>query len=66
MEARTGSRDGAGLGLSITRSAATAHGAVLTVSGQPAGGLAVRVVIPHYNAAGRRADPRRPGERAVP
>jgi signal transduction histidine kinase len=48
MEARTGSRDGVGLGLSITRSVATAHGATVTVRSQPEGGLDVSVVIPHY------------------
>jgi signal transduction histidine kinase len=48
MSARTGSRDGVGLGLSITRSVATAHDATVTVRSQPRGGLDVSVVIPHY------------------
>jgi signal transduction histidine kinase len=46
MEARTGVRDGVGLGLSIARSVATAHGADLTARSQPAGGLGISVVIP--------------------
>ena len=37
--------DGAGLGLSIARSVSAAHGAELEVSGQPEGGLSVRVVL---------------------
>jgi len=67
MEARTGSRDGVGLGLSITRSVATAHDATVTVRSQPEGGLDVSVVIPRYAAgpggcpsagpAAARADP---------
>ncbi len=44
--ARTGALDGVGLGLSITRSAATAHHATVTASSQPAGGLDISVVIP--------------------
>jgi signal transduction histidine kinase len=50
MEARTGSRDGVGLGLSITRSVATAHDATVTVRSQPEGGLDVSVMIPHHRA----------------
>jgi len=46
MEARTGVRDGVGLGLSITRSVVTAHRATVTVRSQPAGGLDISVVIP--------------------
>jgi signal transduction histidine kinase len=46
MEARTGVRDGAGLGLSIARSVVTAHGATVTARSQPAGGLSISVVIP--------------------
>ena len=46
MEARTGVRDGVGLGLSITRSVATAHHATVTARSQPAGGLDISVVIP--------------------
>jgi signal transduction histidine kinase len=48
LEARTGSRDGVGLGLSITRSVATAHDATVTVRSQPEGGLDVSVVIPQH------------------
>jgi signal transduction histidine kinase len=48
LEARTGSRDGVGLGLFITRSVATAHDADETVRSQPEGGLDVSVVIPDY------------------
>jgi signal transduction histidine kinase len=46
MAARTGVRDGVGLGLSITRSVITAHRATVTVRSQPAGGLDISVVIP--------------------
>jgi len=46
MEARTGVRDGAGLGLSIARSVVTAHRATVTARSQPAGGLEISVVIP--------------------
>jgi signal transduction histidine kinase len=58
MEARTGARDGIGLGLSIARSVVTAHRATVTARSQPAGGLDVSVVIPAANGrAGRRARP---------
>jgi signal transduction histidine kinase len=46
MQPRTGTRDGAGLGLSIAKSVATAHGAAITASSQPAGGLDISIVIP--------------------
>ena len=46
MEARTGARDGAGLGLSIARSVVTAHRATVTARSQPEGGLDISVVIP--------------------
>ena len=46
METRTGICDGAGLGLSIARSVATAHHATVTARSQPAGGLDISVVIP--------------------
>jgi signal transduction histidine kinase len=52
MEARTGTRDGVGLGLSIARSVVTAHHATVTASSQPAGGLDISVLIPHSPAAG--------------
>ena len=51
MEARTGVRDGVGLGLSIARSVVTAHGATVTARSQPAGGLEISVVIPRDLAA---------------
>jgi signal transduction histidine kinase len=50
MEARTGVRDGAGLGLSIARSVVTAHRATVTARSQPAGGLDISVVIPRCRA----------------
>jgi signal transduction histidine kinase len=50
MEARTGVRDGVGLGLSITRSVVTAHRATVTARSQPAGGLDISVVIPRHLA----------------
>ena len=46
MQARTGVRDGAGLGLSIARSVVTAHRATVTARSQSAGGLDISVVIP--------------------
>jgi signal transduction histidine kinase len=46
LEARTGVRDGVGLGLSIARSVVTAHHATVTARSQPAGGLCISVVIP--------------------
>jgi signal transduction histidine kinase len=56
MEARTGVRDGVGLGLSITRSVVTAHRATVTARSRPAGGLDISVVIPRHLAA----EPHRP------
>jgi signal transduction histidine kinase len=50
MAARTGDRDGVGLGLSIARSVGTAHGAAVTARSQPAGGLDISVVIPRDRA----------------
>jgi len=47
MEARTGDRDGVGLGLSIARSVVTAHRATVAARSRPAGGLDISVVIPH-------------------
>jgi signal transduction histidine kinase len=46
MNARTGARDGVGLGLSIARSVITAHHATVTARSQPAGGLDISVAIP--------------------
>ncbi len=51
MEARTGVRDGVGLGLSIARSVVTAHHATVTARSRPAGGLDISVVIPRDPAA---------------
>ncbi|MFE2554980.1 sensor histidine kinase [Streptomyces sp. NPDC059352] len=42
----TRSGDGAGLGLSIVRSIAQAHGGTVTLTARPKGGLVVRVVMP--------------------
>jgi signal transduction histidine kinase len=50
MAARTGVRDGVGLGLSITRSVVTAHRATVTVRSQPGGGLDISVMIPRCPA----------------
>ena len=47
-QARADVRDGVGLGLSITRSVATAHRATVTARSQPAGGLDISVVIPRH------------------
>jgi signal transduction histidine kinase len=52
MEARTGAREGVGLGLSIVRSVAAAHHATVTASSQPAGGLDIAVLIPRGPAVG--------------
>jgi signal transduction histidine kinase len=51
MQARTGVRDGVGLGLSIARSVVTAHRATVTARSQPAGGLDISVEIPRCPAA---------------
>jgi len=53
MGARTGVRDGVGLGLSIARSVAIAHGATVTARSRPAGGLDISVVIPRDPYAAR-------------
>ena len=44
--ARTGSRDGLGLGLSIVAAIAAAHGAWLQANALPGGGLGVQVGFP--------------------
>jgi signal transduction histidine kinase len=49
MHARTGVRDGVGLGLSIARSVITAHHATFTARTQPAGGLDITVAIPRHH-----------------
>jgi signal transduction histidine kinase len=46
LEARTGVRDGVGLGLSIARSIVIAHHATITARSRPAGGLDISVVVP--------------------
>ncbi len=54
MQTRTGGLDGAGLGLSITRSVVTAHRATVTARSQPAGGLDISVVMPRHLAVAPR------------
>lgn len=46
LDGRTGSVPGAGLGLSIVRSVATAHHGDVTARSLPAGGLEVSVLLP--------------------
>ena len=43
---RTGHKDGVGLGLSIVRAIASAHGATIDASPRPSGGLAIEVQFP--------------------
>ncbi len=43
---RTNAGEGFGLGLSIVKAIAAAHGATLTITARPAGGLEVEVVFP--------------------
>ena len=57
MQARTGARDGVGLGLSIARSVVTAHRATVTIRSQPAGGLDISVVIPQPRDLTARSQP---------
>jgi len=59
LETRTGVRDGVGLGLSITRSVVTAHGATVTARSQPHGGLDITVIIPAEMSALHSVDPGR-------
>jgi len=59
MQARTGAREGAGLGLSIARSVVTAHRATVTARSQAAGGLKISVVMPR-RAAGEPSRPAGP------
>jgi len=49
---RTSTGDGAGLGLSIAQSIATAHGATMSARRQPAGGLDIRVTLPRHPPPG--------------
>ncbi len=54
---RTGHGDGLGLGLSIVQAIAQAHGATLTISPQPSGGLRAEVSFPRPGpASGTRAN----------
>ena len=46
---RTHRKNGHGVGLSIVRAIATAHGAVITASAPPGGGLSVDVMFPPPN-----------------
>jgi signal transduction histidine kinase len=50
---RTVRKDGYGLGLSIVRAIASAHGASITADPVPEGGLSVRVSFPPLTNAGR-------------
>jgi signal transduction histidine kinase len=52
VEERTSSRDGAGLGLAIVRSIATAHTAGVEAHSLPAGGLRITVLMPVADGAG--------------
>ncbi|HEY2508971.1 MAG TPA: ATP-binding protein [Streptosporangiaceae bacterium] len=49
---RANYRDGHGLGLSIVRAIATAHGATIAAESQPGGGLSVQVAFPQLSAPG--------------
>ena len=54
---RTGHGEGLGLGLSIVQAIAQAHGATLTISSQPSGGLRAEVSFPRPGSvSGTRAD----------
>lgn len=46
---------GAGLGLSIVRAVATAHGGSVSLSDAPAGGTRVSVLLPGFRSAGEQA-----------
>ncbi len=54
LEARTRHENGHGLGLSIVRAIATAHGAELTAHARPDGGLTIEVSFPPATATGSR------------
>jgi signal transduction histidine kinase len=54
LEARTRHDNGHGLGLSIVRAIATAHGAELTAHPRPDGGLTIEVSFPPATATGSR------------
>jgi signal transduction histidine kinase len=49
LDDRTGSDDGAGLGLSIVAAITTAHHGALELNGRPEGGLRVIVSLPRVN-----------------
>ena len=57
MQARTGARDGVGLGLSIAHSVISAHRATVTTRSQPAGGLDISVVIPQPQDGAAESQP---------
>jgi signal transduction histidine kinase len=54
LEARTRHDNGHGLGLSIVRAIATAHGAELTAHARPDGGLTIEASFPPATATGSR------------
>jgi signal transduction histidine kinase len=56
--------DGAGLGLSIVRSVAQAHGGRVALAACPAGGLRATVTLPRAEPADQSDPPRYPRERA--
>jgi signal transduction histidine kinase len=56
--------DGAGLGLSIVRSVAHAHGGSVALAACPGGGLRATVTLPRGEPADRSDPPRYPRERA--
>jgi len=51
LEPRGTHGDGHGLGLPIVRAIAAAHGAGITASARPSGGLAIDITFPHTQAA---------------
>lgn len=59
LQDRVGSAQGAGLGLSIVRAIATAHGGTARAAARPGGGLIVTLSIPSASPASRSSD-RRP------
>ncbi|TDC74170.1 HAMP domain-containing histidine kinase [Actinomadura sp. 7K507] len=57
---RTGSKDGAGLGLSIVRAVVDAHGGAIETVPRPEGGLSITVLLPLSEEADLAAAPRGP------
>ena len=55
---RTGSKGGAGLGLSIVAAIAEAHGGALDLRGRPTGGLRVAIALPLATPAAAATTPR--------